>query len=88
MRAGSKPWGAAEVVEVDYVKGKKQVGIKKLRGAVTRVSSHASYRASAERLSTHLRMYGGAGRAAQLIEVLAQRKLSGARDCADKRGTA
>jgi UDP:flavonoid glycosyltransferase YjiC (YdhE family) len=79
--------GAAEVVEVDYVNGKKQVDIEKLRGAVTRVSSHPSYRASAERLSTHLRMYGGAGRAAQLIEALAERKLSGARDWADGMGT-
>jgi UDP:flavonoid glycosyltransferase YjiC (YdhE family) len=69
---------AAEVVEVDYVNGKKQVDNEKLRSAVTGVLSHASYRASAERLRTHLRAYGGAGRAAQLIEALAVRKQPGA----------
>jgi UDP:flavonoid glycosyltransferase YjiC (YdhE family) len=50
----------------------------KLRGAVARVMNHGSYRACAERLSTHLHRYGGAGRAAQLIEALAQQKLAGA----------
>lgn len=70
--------GAAVVVEMSYVAGKKEVRREELRAAVYRALRESTVRESAKSLGDRLRTYGGAHRAAELIVNFAQSKSAGA----------
>ena len=60
--------GAAEIVPVENSVGGKRVSVPELRAAVERVLADPSYANNAQRFGQQLRSYGGAPRAAELIE--------------------
>jgi UDP:flavonoid glycosyltransferase YjiC (YdhE family) len=60
--------GAAQIVAVTHADGKKQVRSEELRAGVRRVIADPSFSANARKLGEKLRSYGGATRAARLIE--------------------
>lgn len=66
--------GAGVFVPVDYDTGRKDVCIEDLRAAVRRVLEHPSYAENACRIGEKLRSYGGAPRAACLIEDFVQQQ--------------
>jgi UDP:flavonoid glycosyltransferase YjiC (YdhE family) len=68
--------GAAQIVAVRHVDRKKQVKSEELRAAVKRVIADPSFSANAKRLGEKLRSYGGAPRAARLIEEFSQQAFS------------
>ena len=68
--------GAAEIVRVNWVSGKKQVRPDELRSAVRHVLANAAYTESARRLAEELRSYGGAPKAAQMIEAFTEERRS------------
>lgn len=63
--------GAAALVPVTYVAGKKYVDVAELRAAVRRVLAEPSFTANAKRASERLRSYGGTAAAAVAIEQFA-----------------
>ena len=67
--------GAALIVSVRRVGGKKQVESEELRAAVKRVIADPVFSANARRLGEKLRSYGGPPRAARLIEEFSQQAL-------------
>ncbi len=66
--------GAAEMVPVTYVAGRKHVDVAALRAAVRRVLAEPSFRESARRASERLRSYGGTDAAAAAIERFAHQR--------------
>jgi MGT family glycosyltransferase len=60
--------GAAEIVPVENSVGGKRVSVTALRATVERVLTDPSYANNAQRFGQQLRGYGGAPRAAELIE--------------------
>jgi UDP:flavonoid glycosyltransferase YjiC (YdhE family) len=68
--------GAAEIVRINWVSGKKQVRSDELRSAVRHVLANAAYTESARRLAEELRTYGGAPKAAQMIEAFTEARRS------------
>ncbi len=70
--------GAGAFVPVETVAGKKRVSAEALRATVRRVLADPSFAANARRMRDKLRAYGGASRAAELIEGFS-RKTSGTR---------
>jgi MGT family glycosyltransferase len=60
--------GAAQIVPVEYSASGKYVSSVQLRAAVERVLADPSFANNARRLGDQLRRYGGAKRAAELIE--------------------
>ena len=64
--------GAAQIVLVKYVDGRKQVSSEELRAAVKRVIADPMFCANARHLGEKLRAYGGPLRAARLIEEFSQ----------------
>jgi MGT family glycosyltransferase len=67
--------GAAEIVHVENSNGGKRVSTMELRAAVERVLTNPSYANNAQRLGRQLRSYGGAPRAAELIETFTSGRL-------------
>jgi UDP:flavonoid glycosyltransferase YjiC (YdhE family) len=72
--------GAAVIVPVEIVRGKKRVRAEELRSAIRRVLADGSFGENARRLGERLRNYGGAFRAAQLIEAFSRAR-SGEKAC-------
>jgi UDP:flavonoid glycosyltransferase YjiC (YdhE family) len=66
--------GAAELVEVRRSRGRKTVDAGQLRAAVRRVLSEPSFAGRARQIGDALRSYGGAPRAARLIEQLTRER--------------
>jgi UDP:flavonoid glycosyltransferase YjiC (YdhE family) len=60
--------GAGEWVGVEHRSGKKSVDVRELRAAVRRVLADPAYAERAKRAGERLRSYGGAPRAAELME--------------------
>jgi UDP:flavonoid glycosyltransferase YjiC (YdhE family) len=60
--------GAGAFVPVETVSGEKHVDVDELRAAVDRVLTDPSFADNARRLGKRLRAYGGATRAADLVE--------------------
>jgi len=65
--------GAAQIVAVRHVGGKKQVRSEELRAAVKRVIADPAFSANARQLGEKLQSYGGPPRAARLIAEFSQR---------------
>jgi hypothetical protein len=62
------PCRRREIVPVENSVGGKRVSVPELRAAVDRVLADPSYANNAQRFGQQLRSYGGAPRAAELIE--------------------
>jgi UDP:flavonoid glycosyltransferase YjiC (YdhE family) len=65
--------GAGEMVKVENRSGRKSVDANELRAAVRRVLADPSYAQNAERAGDTLKSYGGAARAADLMEEFLRR---------------